>query len=564
MPTGFGIPPLVPEGRSVPETVHVLAAQLSLLGAVAALALAGVIASQGGGFGNYGPMLFQTFGFLVAHVRARASKADSFQILMGLTWLTVVLFDDGFIGQGITWIFYIPLSLGIILFAPRGWNQNLWLASIPVGMLLVGATDWTPRMNRFIPEASAYFTRSSNFAAAILASILALRYMLEQHAEALAKAVAANRAKSEFLSRMSHEFRTPLNAISGFTELLELDPVVRREGRRDSLQAIRTSAEHLLGLVNGVLDLASLESGRLTLNKTAFAPRQALDELAATLTPLASSKGLEIQLHATALPRIHGDRLRWLQVLLNLAGNGVRYTESGHIAIHASWDPAESSLWVEIRDTGPGIPPDKLETIFEPYTRLAGSQPIAAQGTGLGLAISRQIVETMGGTLTVESRVGKGTCFSYHQPFEPAGEEAAPPEPAPRAPQEASLSGTRVLLCEDTRMNVALASRILGQLGATFEVAEDGRQALEKLREGGWDLVLLDIHMPFHDGYEVARAIRDPRSPIPCKTVPILALTADASADTRTRALEAGMDDLLTKPFRVQELARHASALVGR
>lgn len=555
---------LLPKERNVPETVHVLAAQLSMLGAVFAASLAGVIAAQGGGLRNYAPMVVQTAGFLLAHFRARARRSDSFQILLSMVWFTIVLFDDGFMGQGVTWVFYIPLSLGVILFLPRGWNQTMWLASIPLGMLLVGATDWTPRMNRLIPEASAYFTRSSNFAASILGSLFALRYMLQQHGDALAKAMAASRAKSEFLSHMSHEFRTPLNAISGFTELLQLDPAVRQGSGKDSLQAIRTSADHLLSLVESVLDLSSMENGKLPLHRARFVPRQVLDELVATLGSLAASKGLEIRLQIRGdLPQVVGDRLRWLQVLLNLSGNAIRYTPSGTVQVEANWEPVEGVLVVAVRDTGPGIPSHRLASIFEPYTRLEESRPSQAHGTGLGLAISKQLVETMGGTLRVESRLGEGTTFHYRQPFPVAKSEPEPAEESVVEPIAARLLGKRVLLCEDTRMNVLLATRVLRQLGAEFEVAEDGRRSLEMLERGGWDLVLLDIHMPYHDGYEVARRVRDPSSSIPCKQVPILALTADASDETRAKALEAGMDDLLTKPFRMRELARRAGHLVG-
>lgn len=559
-----GLRRLVPEGRTIPETVHVLAAEVSMVAAVAAISLAGVIALQGGEFHNYAPMLVQFVGFLVAHFRARAKKADSFQMVLGLVWLTVVLFDDGFMGEGVTWVFYIPLSLGILLFLPHGWNQTLWMASIPVGLLLVGATDWTPRMNRFIPDYSTFFTRSSNFVAAILTSLFALRYMLVQHGNALAKAIAANQAKSEFLSHMSHEFRTPLNAISGFTELLQLDPAVRQGDGKASLQAIRASSDHLLSLVNSVLDLSSMENGKLPLHMASFDPGRALNELAATLGPLAGSKGLAVRSDfADDLPRVVGDRLRWLQVLLNLCSNGIRYTQEGHLEIQAHWDEPTSTMIVAIRDTGAGIPAQKLASIFEPYTRLEESNPTQAHGTGLGLAISKQLVQTMGGTLTVESEVGKGTAFLYRQPFSKALDDSPAPAPVQDPTTLASLQGKRILLCEDTRMNVLLAARVLGQLGADLEVAEDGRQSLDKLALGGWDLVLLDLHMPYHDGYEVARQVRDPSSAIPCKQVPILALTADASDEARDKAFAAGVDDLLTKPFKLSELALRANRLVN-
>ncbi len=554
---------LLPLGREVPETVHVLAAEVSLVSAIAAISLAGVILAQGGGFRSYAPMLGQFVGFMVAHLRARQKKSDAFQLVLGMVWLTVIFFDDGFMGTGITWVFYIPLSLGILLFLPRGWNQTLWLLAIPFGLVLVGATDWTPRMNRLIPHSSYYFTRASNFVAAILTSLFALRYMMEQHAKALSKAMAASQAKSEFLSHMSHEFRTPLNAISGFTELLQLDPSIHQGNVKDSLDAIHTSADHLLNLVNSVLDLSSMENGKLPLNRAPFAPKQALEELVVTLGPLAGSKKLAVRLRiAGELPCVEGDRLRWLQVLLNIASNGIRYTQSGHLEIDATWDAAEKAMVTSICDTGPGIAAEKLASIFEPYTRLEESNPTQAHGTGLGLAISKQLVATMGGSLTVESQLGSGTTFRYRQPFAVATTRPEAPAASEQQTLTACLEGKRILLCEDTPMNIHLASRVLRQLGADFEVAEDGQQTLEKLTQGGWDLVLLDIHMPFFDGYEVAQQVRDPASSILCKQVPILALTADASDETRSKALEAGMDDILTKPFRLPELARRASQLI--
>lgn len=561
-PNGFRL--LALPTRQVLGSVHRLVAQVSLVAGITALFLAIALALNGVPFRSWSPMLVQTAGFAIAHWRARRQKSDSFQLVLGFVLMTVVVFDDGFMGRGITWIFYIPLSLGILLFMPRGLVQTLWLLAIPAGLLLVGLTDWTPRLNLLIPLDYALYSRVSNFAAALIASLLALRYLLQEHDKAFAKAHAASQAKSDFLSHMSHEFRTPLNAISGFTELELLGSAALPPLTRENLQAIRTSSEHLLNLVNDVLDLSGMESGQLPLNVAPFPPLTALEELVTTLAPLARSKNLELQLAVDGpLPRVVGDRLRWLQVLINIVSNAIRYTSFGFIHVHARWDDLSATLRVEIQDTGPGIPQEKLEKIFEPYVRLEETNPTQAHGTGLGLTIARKIVESMDGHVEVTSTLGQGTSFRYDQPFKTAPEAPANPiEAALEA--EPSLEGYRILLCEDTPMNIRLATQVLKRLGADFAVAEDGQQSLDRLKDGSWDLILLDLHMPIHDGYEVARRIRDPASNIPCKNVPILALTADASDEALQKTRAAGMDALLTKPFRLSELANQAKALLTR
>jgi signal transduction histidine kinase/CheY-like chemotaxis protein len=559
--SGFNL--IFPPHREIPGSVHRLVAQVSLLACCTALALALFLALQGAPLQAYGPMFIQVVGFLIAHIRARMERIDSFQMVLALVWLTVLFFDDGFAGSGITWVFYIPLAMGIMLFLPQGANQSLWLFSIPVGLALVAFTPWTPRLNALIPEHLAIASRISNFLAAIVSSLLALKYLLEQHDLALSRAEAASQAKSQFLSHMSHEFRTPLNAISGFTELLALETKNQPRGIQDNLQAIRTSADHLLHLVNDVLDLSRMENGKLPLHCTVFSSQTALEELALTLSPLARAKNLELRLDIDGeLPILEGDRVRWLQILINLAGNAIRYTHTGYVRIHARWDSGRNQLVTIVQDTGPGIAKEKLASIFEPYTRLEEHQPSQAHGTGLGLAIARQLVDAMGGTLEVESVPDQGTAFLLRLPFAlsrlPLASESPNDQPEP------DLTGRRILLCEDTPMNVRLASQVLRKLGADFEVAEDGRQALALLRQGPWDLILLDLHMPYHDGYEVARQIRDPESDIPGKQVPILALTADASEATLHRTKQVGMNDCLTKPFKLSELAHRAYALIQR
>jgi signal transduction histidine kinase/CheY-like chemotaxis protein len=550
-----------PPSLQVLGAVHRLVAQVTLVAGCASGFLGAAIALNGGALRSYVPMLLQTLGFAFTYARARQQKPDSFHMILLLVWLTIVGFDDGFQGTGITWVFYIPLSLGILLFLPRGRGQVAWLFSVPVGLLLVSFTPWTPRLNVLIPQQYAIVSIVSNFIAAIVASLLTIRFLLDQNNEALAKAQAASRAKSEFLSHMSHEFRTPLNAISGFTELIMLDSGKLDAAVSEHLQAIRTSSEHLLGLVNDVLDLSRMENARLQLNPLPFSPGRALEELCTTLRPLAGARGLELKLEIEGdIPVVDGDRLRWLQILLNLVGNAIRYTSDGHVRIHARWDDQRNILVVKVQDTGPGIPQDKLASIFEPYTRLEESNPKQAHGTGLGLAIARKLVGSMEGQLEVESVLGHGTAFLLRVPFAKSHELQKMPE-AP-ATLASDLTGIRILLCEDTPMNVRLATQVLDRLGALYAVAEDGGQSLERLREGGWDLVLLDLHMPIHDGFEVARRVRDPHSDIPCKQVPILALTADASPETIDRIREAGMDDIMTKPFRLSMLSERIHGLI--
>lgn len=541
--------------------IHRLVVQVTLVAGCTAVALGSAIALSGGPWQAYAPMAVQAVGFAVAYLRARRCKQDSFQMTLGMVWLTIVCFDDGFLGTGITWVFYLPLSLGILLFLPRGRIQALWLLAIPTGLLLVAFAPWAPHLNLLIPREYDKIAVVSNFIAAIVTCIQAIRFVLEQNDLALAQAQKATQVKSEFLSHMSHEFRTPLNAIAGFTDLALLDSNQIHPVVREHLQAIRTSAAHLLLLVNDVLDLSRMENGKLPLQKAPFAPRQALEELCTTLRPLAGERGLELQLDIDGeLPVVDGDRLRWLQVLLNLAGNAIRYTVTGHVRIQAQWDETRGLLLIKVQDTGPGIPQDKLASIFEPYVRLEESNPTQAHGTGLGLTIARQLVDSMGGQLEVESIVGQGTDILLRMPF--VRSETRPEAPAAPESLAPDLAGLRILLCEDTPMNVRLATQVLEKLGAHHAVAEDGGVALELLRTGAWDLVLMDLHMPIHDGFEVTRRIRDPGSDIPCKQVPILALTADASPETIERVRNAGMDGLLTKPFRLSVLSERITELV--
>jgi len=257
-----------------------------------------------------------------------------------------------------------------------------------------------------------------------------------------------------------------------------------------------------------------------------------------------------------------GDRVRWKQILLNLVANAVKYTKEGSVEVSGEWNSTGEDCGVltcRVKDTGIGIAPHDQERIFDRFQRLGGFD--APSGTGLGLAISTNLARAMGGTISLESTVGFGSTFTMTLPF-----RTAPPDSASltslslRVPSD--LRGFRILLAEDNRVNIKLATQVLSRLHAQFDVAEDGIKALDLLCRNHYDLLLLDLHMPGKDGFEVAQAIRDPASHVPNKRIPILALTADAFEETRQRALQAGMDDFLSKPFRIIDLCDKALRLV--
>jgi len=358
----------------------------------------------------------------------------------------------------------------------------------------------------------------------------------EMLAEATAEARRASEFKSRFLSQMSHELRTPLHAIAGFSKLL-LDKINPDE-RKEFLDAIHESAELLVSLVGQVLDLAKIEAGRLELTPAAFDPRTLIARLMGPQQERARAKGLacDWRLEVPDGAWLQGDALRIGQIVMNLVGNAVKFTESGGIELSASWQ--DGVLRVEVSDTGPGIAESDLPGLFEPFFQ-AGPLDERAEGTGLGLAISRELAELMGGTLTAASDGRSGSVFRLELPAPlaaaPPGElPHAPPAPAPRA----------VLIVDDNELNRLLGQKLLERDGHTVEVASDGREALAAIARRAPDVVLMDLEMPGLDGLETTRELRRRGS-----AVPVIALTANAIQGDRERCLAAGMDDYLPKPL---------------
>ena len=388
--------------------------------------------------------------------------------------------------------------------------------------------------------------------------------------EALDEAQRASRAKTAFLNNMSHDIRTPMNAIIGFTSLAatHLDD---RELVRDYLNKITAASDHLLSLINDVLDMSRIESGNVVIEETPCSLPQVLRKLQTMIQVDLESKGLRFHMDDSALihPYVFCDQLRLSQVLLNTLSNALKFTPAGgDISISAAERPGGADgvaiYEFRVRDTGIGMAPEFLAHIFEPFEREQTSTVSGIQGTGLGMSITKNLVELMNGQITVESQKGVGSVFTLTFPFRLSASfgEQEPPEPS----QPQQLTGCRILLAEDNALNQEIAVTILEEAGCTVDVAADGAEAVEKVRRSAgtpYDLILMDIQMPVMNGIEAAKAIRGMDDPSLAR-LPIVAMTANAFEEDRQRILSAGMDDYLGKPVDIDKLFATLRNILGR
>ncbi len=379
--------------------------------------------------------------------------------------------------------------------------------------------------------------------------------------EAQKVAEQANRAKSQFLSSMSHELRTPLNGVLGYTQLLQQDAALSRE-QRDSLNAIENCGRHLLTLINDVLDLSKIEAGRLELRPAPCDLEKLLRSVFDIVRPRAEAAGLAFELEMdSGLPRgVETDDTKVKQVLLNLLGNSVKFTETGRVCLRASVQSA--SLCFEIEDTGIGMTPEELAQVFDPFKQAEGGH--RQGGTGLGLAISRRIVEALGGHIDVRSEKGTGTLFVVDLPL------VEVPLEATGMGDDVSLSGTwdlrlapgqavPILVADDNEVNRDILLRMLESVGFQTLAARDGVEALEQIEAHRPPLALLDIRMPRMGGIEVARKVR---SAAEISKMRLVAVSADVLADREEEIQEAGFDDFVKKPVRAGELFRALERLL--
>jgi PAS domain S-box-containing protein len=367
----------------------------------------------------------------------------------------------------------------------------------------------------------------------------------------------AQKAKEQFLANISHEIRTPINGIAGMASLLSQNPT--KDEQRTYLNAIRSAADNLKVIINDILDLASIESGKLQLEKIGFNLNDLLHSLIETYGVQASEKGVKVSytLAEDANKVFIGDPVRLNQILINLISNAIKFTHTGSIHVSVKTDKIKNETYrlrFDIADTGIGIPKSKLQTIFESFSQADASVTRKYGGTGLGLTIVKQLIELQKGSIRVVSEENKGSTFTFTISYQLGKTEFFDETKLFKPKYNSQLKNASVLLVEDNDINRLYAGSILKMWGCHYETAENGVVALEKIRNNSFDVILMDIQMPVMDGFETTKAIRkgDPMK----NNVPIIALTANATQKDFEKCIAAGMNDCITKPFTQDDLLK--------
>ncbi|RFO98028.1 hybrid sensor histidine kinase/response regulator [Rhodoferax lacus] len=395
---------------------------------------------------------------------------------------------------------------------------------------------------------------------------LALEKMTDELREAHFRAEAANRGKSQFLANMSHELRTPFNGLMGMLGLMQSTPMTPQQA--DYIETAQGSASHLLTLLNDILDLSALETGKMTIKPAPLDLPRLLREVNALMLPLAKSKGLGFQIHAPSGPLapVLADETRIKQIVFNLVSNAIKFTAQGRVDVRVSWQllpDAIQEVAFEIQDTGLGMDASVLSRLFQRFYQVDDSSTRRFGGTGLGLEISQSLANMMDGEITVRSEVGVGSTFTatLRLPLD----TAAPALPAvvPAGATQVSLPlvaapvpelahTLRVLVVEDHPINQKLVGVLLGRMGCHISYCENGQLAVEQVQREAFDLILMDVNMPVMDGLAATRLIR--ALPSPVADTPIVVLTADVMNEASEQALAAGANDFISKPLKVEQL----------
>ena len=450
-----------------------------------------------------------------------------------------------------------PASLTLSVVPP--WYLNGWIAIPSVGGILALLGSSLFFGSRYYIQRRQMLQQERHAREALQAKNTQLQAANEDAEAAKKSAEAANRAKSTFLANMSHEIRTPMNAILGYAQILHRDPDLQPR-QREAVDTIENSGDHLLKLINDVLDLSKIEAGSMELQETDFDLVALIDGMSAMFKIRCEQKGIDWRVESLGEERVlvHGDESKLRQVLINLLGNAIKFTESGGVRLQVVRE-ATDSYHFEVIDTGVGIPPEAQATILEPFQQ--GQAGTSKGGTGLGLAISQRYIELMGGGLDLASEPGMGSRFFFTIPLPPMASDAiAEPSQWEHVTRLSDGYAVKALIADDTKINRDVLSKLLTDLGAEVLEAENGEQAVELVHAHRPDIVFMDIRMPQMDGIQAAQRIFEECGK---DAVKLVAISASTLHHEQQSYLDAGFDDFISKPFRFERVCECLATHLG-